>query len=104
MHKAIKIITLLMLTGFAGKSAFAGSVANFPTITNYDFLNDGNVEVPGRILIPPQAVANPTQKFPLVIFLHGSDEAGTDNAKQVIANIDYLVINAQAMGYYVYAP
>ena len=99
-----KVIALLIFTGAAGAEAFAASPADFPTIINYDFLNDGNIEVPGRILIPPQATANPTQKFPLIIFLHGSDEAGTNNTSQVIANIDYLVNNAKSMGYYIYAP
>lgn len=42
---------------------------------------DGPFELPFRFLLP--AKKDPTQKYPLIIFLHGAFEKGTDNERQL---------------------
>jgi predicted esterase len=49
---------------------------------NYDF-GDNGVDLRGRLYVPPAAISNPNQKFPLVIFLHGSGGVGTNNTSQL---------------------
>ena len=98
----ITLVFLLLTSLLVG--ARAATTADFPIVVNYDFLNNGTVTVPGRLCQPPQATANPTQKYPLVIFLHGIDEAGTDNVSQINGNINTLLLGAKQFGFYLYAP
>src|SRR4051812_15307859 len=39
------------------------------------------VRLPYRLYVPPNYA--PTKKYPLVIYLHGSDAIGNDNLKQI---------------------
>ncbi len=58
------------------------SVANAQDFTVYKklYFEDGNKEIPYRLLSP---VAEPGKKYPLIIFLHGAFEKGTDNEAQL---------------------
>jgi poly(3-hydroxybutyrate) depolymerase len=72
---------------------------------NYDVPNWGSatVELPGRLLIPPDY--SPNQSYPLVVHYHGSGERGKDNVKQVcVSHIDNLVAAAESNGFFLYAP
>ncbi len=61
----------------------------------------GNVVLPGRLYTPPEATSGPR---PLILFLHGGGERGTDNALQVNGNIDNLLAEAKRRGAFLYAP
>ena len=66
-----------------------------------DFINFSDPSLPGRLYVPPQAATGPR---PLIVFLHGAGESGTDNTAQVNGNIDNLLTAAKARGAYLYAP
>lgn len=65
---------------------------------------NGALQLPGRLFVPPEATSEPRSRRPLIVFLHGSGEAGTDNANQVNGNIDSLLAEAKRRGAYLYAP
>ena len=97
--------SLFLLLGLSTVSSLpAATTADFSVVVNYDFANDGTIDLPGRLFQPSQATANPTAKYPLVIYLHGSGEAGSDNVSQIDSNIDNLLAGAKANGFYIYAP
>jgi predicted peptidase len=50
------------------------------------FLNKNRFSIPYRLLIPQNY--DVTKKYPLVLFLHGSDERGNDNKKQLYVGLD----------------
>jgi predicted esterase len=81
---------------------------NLFEVWNYNRGNDATIEVPGRLFVPPAAINNPNQRYPLVIFYHGQAERGTDNTKQVESNINYLFANANSSDpqkqFFLYAP
>jgi predicted peptidase len=60
--------------------------------------------LPGRLYIPPAAISDPSTPRPLVLFLHGAGESGTNNAAQVNGNIDNLLAEAKRRGAFLYAP
>ena len=46
--------------------------------------------LPGRLYVPPDAISYPATPRPLVVFLHGGGDAGTDNMRQINQNIVQL--------------
>ena len=68
-----------------------------------DFINFSHPSVPGRLYVPPEA-ADPTNPRPLILFLHGSGETGTNNLAQINGNIDNLLQGAKDNGAFLYAP
>jgi predicted peptidase len=66
-----------------------------------DFINFSDTSLPGRLYVPPQAATEPR---PLIVFLHGAGESGSNNTAQVNGNIDNLLAAAKARGAYLYAP
>jgi predicted peptidase len=58
--------------------------------------------LPGRLYVPPEA-SNPTAR-PLIVFLHGAGESGTNNVGQINQNIDNLLAEAKQRGAFLYAP
>lgn len=81
---------------------WAASPTDF-AVFSYDVLNDGGVaEMPGRLYVPTGIAAG--EKRPLVMFLHGVGEVGTNNSSQVNSNINGLFEEAQERGFYLYAP
>ncbi len=57
--------------------------------------------LPGRLYVPPAAN---TSSRPLILFLHGSGESGTNNRGQLSVNIDNLLAEAKQRGAYLLAP
>lgn len=68
-----------------------------------DFIDFSNPLVPGRLYVPPEA-ATSIEPRPLILFLHGAGETGTNNVAQVNGNIDNLLAEAKARGAFLYAP
>ena len=67
-----------------------------------DFIDFSSPSLPGRLYVPPQAATGPR---PLIVFLHGSGEVGSDNQVQVTGqNINNLLLAAKNRGAYLYAP
>lgn len=60
-------------------------------------------QVPGRLYVPPEATTSGEPR-PLILFLHGAGETGSNNTSQVNGNIDNLLANAKAAGAFLYAP
>ena len=52
------------------------------------FIDWSMTGLPGRLHVPTTYV--PGQKRPLILFLHGGGERGTDNLLQINGNIDLL--------------
>lgn len=59
-----------------------------------EFIVFGNSALPGRLYIPPEA-ATSTEPRPLILFLHGAGETGSNNRDQVNGNINNLLDNAK---------
>jgi predicted esterase len=68
-----------------------------------DFINFSHPSVPGRLYVPPEAT-DPTNPRPLILFLHGAGETGTNNISQINGNIDNLLQGAKDNGTFLYAP
>ncbi|TWU25920.1 PEP-CTERM sorting domain-containing protein [Bythopirellula polymerisocia] len=82
-------------------AAFTVSVSTAASVS--DFINFSNPLVPGRLYIPPEA-ATSIDPRPLILFLHGAGETGSNNVSQVNGNIDNLLAEAKARGAFLYAP
>jgi predicted peptidase len=57
--------------------------------------------LPGRLYVPPEASVSPR---PLILFLHGIGESGTNNVSQINFLIDFLIDEAKQRGAFLYAP
>lgn len=57
---------------------------------------------PGRLYVP--TTYDGTQALPVVMFLHGLGESGTNNISQLNSNIDTLIQRAESEGFLLYAP
>jgi predicted peptidase len=82
--------------------AHAADIADFLDFSLRDTNNA--VVLPGRLYVPPEAANDPHVPRPLIVFLHGSGEAGHDNVNQVNGNIDNLLAEAKRRGAFLYAP
>lgn len=89
----------------AGCLAVSPAMAADPNdfeIFNYDLYNNGTVDIPGRLFVPDEYDSH--KSYPLIIFLHGMGERGTDNTSQVNGNIDNLLSAAKSRDLFIYAP
>jgi predicted peptidase len=81
------------------------SAANVNDFLVYNFLgNNSNILLPGRLYVPTAYASDPATPRPLILFLHGSGESGTNNTSQVNGNIDNLLAAAKARDAFLYAP
>jgi dienelactone hydrolase len=69
---------------------------------NYTFVDYTYLGVPGRLYVPP--AYNTNTPTPLVMFLHGIGEQGSNNTSQVNDNIGNLMANAKARDFLLFAP
>src|SRR5262245_57739626 len=63
---------------------------------------DGDTKLPYRLLKP--ATVETGRRCPLVIFLHGAGERGTDNEKQLVHGIPQFVLNRDKFPCFLIAP
>lgn len=82
--------------------AVAASVNDFIVHSFLD--SNNNVLLPGRLHIPAEFATDPNTPRPLIIFLHGAGESGTNNLLQINGNIDNLLAAAKTRGAFLYAP
>ncbi len=66
-----------------------------------DFLDFSTPDLPGRLYVPPAAESSAR---PVILFLHGAGETGTNNRSQINQNIDNLFDEAKERGAFLYAP
>jgi predicted peptidase len=93
-----RLLVMLLLS----LSTLPASAASLGDFVDYSFMNSsGTVLLPGRLYIPPEAAAGPR---PIILFMHGAGDQGTDNASQINSNIDNLIAEAKQRGAYLYAP
>lgn len=91
--------TLLWLTWLVSALSVTSAWAANPN----EFLDFSDPTVPGRLYVPPEA-ATSTEPRPLILFLHGAGETGSNNGAQVNGNIDNLFDEAKERGAFLYAP
>jgi len=76
--------------------------ANVNDFIDFSFRAPNNsLLLPGRLYIPPEASVSPR---PLILFLHGAGESGSNNLSQINVNIDNLLAEAKQRGAFLYAP
>ncbi len=81
------------------------SAANIADFIDYSLRNPrGQVVLPGRLFVPPEATGVPTASRPLMVYLHGGGAIGTNNVTQIEQTPDYLADEAKRRGAYLYVP
>jgi len=78
--------------------------ANVNEFIDFSLRSGATVLLPGRLYVPPEAQADPSQPRPLIVFLHGGGDAGTNNVAQLNQNIDDLFAEAKRRGAFLLAP
>jgi predicted peptidase len=92
---------LLVVASFDSRSATAIDVTDF---IDFSLRSGSSTLLPGRLYIPPAATDNSATPRPLIVFLHGGGDAGTDNIRQLNQNIADLALEAERRGAFLYAP
>ena len=98
--RSLSLAYISCIVMLAGRVASAASLSDFVdfTMPNPDI---GSPLLPRRSYVPPEAANGPR---PLILFLHGGGESGSNNTAQVNGNIDNLLSEAKRRGAYLYAP
>jgi predicted peptidase len=78
--------------------------ANVNEFVDVSWRSGSTVLLPGRLYVPPESQTWPTQSRPLIVFLHGGGDAGTNNVAQLNQNIDDLLDEAKRRGAFLLAP
>jgi predicted peptidase len=98
---AVSTVVILLVAILARPSA-AASVNDFQI---YNFVDESNVtRLLGRLHVPADYSSDPATLRPLILFLHGAGESGTNNVAQINGNIDNLLTAAKARDAFLYAP
>lgn len=84
-----------------GQSSSADDYYGF---SDFSLRTSSTTLLPGRLYVPPEATRDPTTPRPLVVFLHGGGDAGTDNMRQINQNIEQLFAEVERRGAFLYAP
>ncbi|MEX2309725.1 MAG: alpha/beta fold hydrolase [Pirellulales bacterium] len=95
------VLSLILAIAVPARLVWAANVNDF-----IDFslrAANNSLLLPGRLYVPPEAM-NPTPPRPLILFLHGAGESGTNNLSQINANMDNLLAEAKQRGAFLYAP
>jgi predicted peptidase len=101
LRLSFSAVAICMLLVDARVAAAADATKFVP----YNFIDSANrLVLPGQLHVPAECTTDPKTRRPLILFLHGSGEAGTDNLNQINGNIDPLLAAAEARGAFLYAP
>ena len=101
-HKWLSHCWLVLTAILPVNSSLAANVADFGDFSLRDA--GGNLLLPGRLYMPPEAATSLIAPRPFVVYLHGSGENGSDNVAQVNQIIDNLLAEAKRRGAFLYAP
>jgi predicted peptidase len=93
----VVVCSSLLLT--AAQGADVGEFLDFSLRTSL-----GGLAMPARLYVPPAAIADPVTKRPLIVWLHGGGDAGTNNLNQIRWDIDFLFAEAKRRGAFLLAP
>jgi predicted peptidase len=102
MSHRLSLATWLAVTCATAAPLVRG--ASLSDFADFSFRSGATTLLPGRLYIPPAAVSDPATPRPLILFLHGAGESGTNNAAQVNGNIDNLLAEAKRRSAFLYAP
>ena len=97
-------ILFVLLVAGALFGAATGRAANVNEFLDYSLKSGATTLLPGRLYVPPEAVANPDIERPLIVWLHGGGDAGTNNVNQVRWDVDLLFAEAKRRGAFLLAP
>src|SRR5687767_9077640 len=64
----------------------------------------GQILLPGRLFVPPEASSGENKSRPLLVGLHGSGVAGTDNMSQVAGVPDSVLDEVKRREAFLYLP
>jgi predicted peptidase len=73
--------------------ATQGTPAKDPPMLEKQTFDDGERKLRYRLLRPPKVADG--KKYPLVVFLHGAGERGSDNEKQLVHGVPQFVANLE---------
>jgi predicted peptidase len=103
MPRTPAAISALLLAVPIVATAALPTAAGELTHNGYTFV-DVSGDAPGRLLLPRTFGEVPGKTHPLILFLHGLGEGGTNNRDQVTHNIDGLIDAAWQRDAFLYAP
>jgi predicted peptidase len=93
----IIVCSLLLLTAAQG--------ADVSEFLDFSLRNPrGQLVMPARLYVPPAAIADPVTKPPLIVWLHGGGDAGSNNLNQIRWDVDFLFAEAKRRGAFLLAP
>lgn len=98
----LRLITILTLVLTMVPAASATDLVKNYGGQNYTFIDYTYQGMPGRLYVPDGY--DPNTPTPLVTFLHGLGERGTNNTSQVGPQIANLTIQANARGFLLFTP
>src|SRR5690349_816539 len=91
--------------GYLLLSALPAQAADVSEFLDFSLLTpSGGVSMPARLFVPPAAIADPTTERPLIVWLHGGGDAGTNNVNQIRWDVDFLFAEAKRRGAFLLAP
>jgi hypothetical protein len=93
-----RLLLLVVAIGFTTPSTWAANVNDF-----LDFslrAPNNSLLLPGRLYPPAPSASSP----PLILFLHGSGQSGTNNRGQLSVNMANLLAEAKQRGAFLLAP
>lgn len=99
---AVTIALPLAWAALLAPVVMGADVADFIDYSLRDSLD--NLQLPGRLYVPPEAAADPVQPRPLMIFLHGAGAVGTNNLTPVQHTPQFMLDEAKARGAFLYVP
>jgi predicted peptidase len=79
------LISLVTLGLFGGSAPAADAKGDWKDLLEKRTFTSGKESLPYRLLKPESY--DPKQKYPLVVFLHGAGERGSDNQKQLVHGV-----------------
>jgi predicted peptidase len=95
------LCSVVCVIGCVASQVQAALVSDF---ADFSLRSGATTLLPGRLYVPPESVSQPNAKRPLILFMHGAGESGTNNTAQVNGNIDFLLSRSKTNGAFLYAP
>ena len=100
-----RVGAILLFSYAVSVLATGGRAASVIDFIDFSLRGDnGELLLPGRLYVPSESLADPDASRPLILFLHGAGERGTNNVSQINLNIDNLLAEAKQRGAFLYAP